>query len=371
MAVTFVPTQLSQATKTSPQLAFPSVGIAGSGTAMMAMACYLAGRGYPVEVLARDEYGDSSNGASSVKAEGAIKGQFDRTTLGIKPDTLLQNCSHLFIVAESSMYKEIAWSLSPWLKARHLVILYGGGIGASLEFENLLLANGVSGAQVVEIDPLFHCRKENSATIKVDAMRQWGQYSGTSPSSTFECESALKRLLPKLDSAQNFLSRGLSDYQSLLYPINYTFGADAEMGAALLELINASSEKEDTVLNHLEREFNMIAEAYSTSQMSTVVNIRRMYGAITSSIADAVSMAPLQPASWDHMIKNLTESVSTSYVPLHELARLAHLTTPAIDSVISMSAVMCGVDLLSQGRTLNRLGLEGLSQREIVKILNG
>jgi len=374
MTAAFAPVKSIQATRTSQRPGFPSIGLAGSGPALLTVACYLSGRGYPVQVL--DRTNNIPAPASSVKAEGAITGQYDQQTFSLQPEDVLSQCAHLIIVAPPSTYKELVWSISPWMRAKHTVLLYGGGIGASLEFEKRLLSNGVSGVKVAEMDPLFHAEKQNNATIKVHAMRQWGQFSSTSPASTFDCDSSVKRLFPKVEPAANLLSRGLCDYQSIAYPVLEAFGADAEISAALLDLINSafdSSEKNVGVFDHLESELNAIADAYSTTGISTTYNIRRMYGAIATTPEQAISMVPKygQAAPWQDMIRTLAEIVSTVYVPLHELSRLANLRTPAIDSVINMSAVMCGVDFLTHGRTLNRLGLQGLSQREIVRKLNG
>lgn len=377
MTVAFAPLQVSQQSKTcakSNAPVLPSIGIIGSGPHMQTMACYLSGRGYPVQVMDRPDGNEYiSTKTSSVTAEGAIKGQYDRQTYEIKPEGLLNDCFYLIVVAKPSSYKELVWSLSAWLKNKHTIMLYGGGIGACLEFEKYLHANGVSGVKVVEIDPLFHCQKQSSHAVKVHAMRQWGQFASTSPSKTFDCDSMVTKLLPKVEPASNFLSRGLCDFQAIVYPIEEAFGADAEMGAALAELVSASGAGGNSVFNAIESELNDIAEAYSTPKISTILNIRRMYGAIASTPAEAVAMVPKygQAAPWQDMIKTLGETISNVYVPLYELSRLANLRTPAIDSVINMSAVMCGVDFLTQGRTLSRMGLEGLSQREIVKRLNG
>lgn len=369
MTVDFAPVQLSQETKTSVKPGFPSVGIAGSGEQMLAMACYLSGRGYPVQVLDWQ----NKNGVSSVRAEGAICGQYDSQSLSLNADQLLSNCAHLIIVSPPSTYKELAWSLSPWMRAKHTVLLYGGGIGACLEFEKYLLVNGVAGVRVAEFDPIFHCQRQNHATIKVHAIRQWGQFASTNPGSTFDCDAVVKRLLPKMEAASNLLRRGLCEYQTIVYPVLEAFGADAEMGAALSELVNTVSGRSEDVYSHIESELNVIADAYSTERISTRQNIQRMYGAIASSPAEAVAMVPKygQAAPWQDMVKTLAETISTVYVPLYELSRLANLRTPAIDSVINMSAVMCGVDFLTHGRTLSKMGLQGLSHREIVRKLNG
>jgi hypothetical protein len=141
----------------------------------------------------------------------------------------------------------------------------------------------------------------------------------------------------------------------------------------LSELVNTVSGRSEDVYSHIESELNVIADAYSTERISTRQNIQRMYGAIASSPAEAVAMVPKygQAAPWQDMVKTLAETISTVYVPLYELSRLANLRTPAIDSVINMSAVMCGVDFLTHGRTLSKMGLQGLSHREIVRKLNG
>jgi hypothetical protein len=50
---------------------------------------------------------------------------------------------------------------------------------------------------------------------------------------------------------------------------------------------------------------------------------------------------------------------------VHYLAQLAGLRTPMVDSVISMATVVGGVDFLTTGRTLERLGWDHYGADEI------
>jgi opine dehydrogenase len=58
-------------------------------------------------------------------------------------------------------------------------------------------------------------------------------------------------------------------------------------------------------------------------------------------------------------------------VPLSDMAMLANIPVPTIDSVIQLAQVINGTDYRKNGRGIDVLGLRGLSLKEIKKIVSG
>ena len=61
----------------------------------------------------------------------------------------------------------------------------------------------------------------------------------------------------------------------------------------------------------------------------------------------------------------VTEDVPMSLVPLASLARMLGVKVPMIEMVITLASVMHGRDYWSEGRTVETMGLAGLSVKEI------
>ena len=52
-------------------------------------------------------------------------------------------------------------------------------------------------------------------------------------------------------------------------------------------------------------------------------------------------------------------------VPMREFGHLAGVETPAIDGIVTICSILNGRDYFAEGRTLARLGLEGLTVGEV------
>ena len=56
----------------------------------------------------------------------------------------------------------------------------------------------------------------------------------------------------------------------------------------------------------------------------------------------------------------MTDEVPNSLVPLEGSARVLGVPTPTTSAIVDLAAAMCRIDFRAHGRTLDRLGLDGL-----------
>jgi opine dehydrogenase len=61
----------------------------------------------------------------------------------------------------------------------------------------------------------------------------------------------------------------------------------------------------------------------------------------------------------------LLEDVPMSLVPMSSLGDLLDVPTPTIDSMIQLACVLNGTDYWKEGRTVDKLGLSGMSVEQI------
>ncbi len=65
----------------------------------------------------------------------------------------------------------------------------------------------------------------------------------------------------------------------------------------------------------------------------------------------------------------LFEDIPMGLVPLSCLGRAVGAATPTMDAVVELGSVLLGRDFRAEGRTLERLGLAGMSAEEIRRAL--
>ena len=189
----------------------------------------------------------------------------------------------------------------------------------------------------------------------------------------------LAPLFPEAVAAPNILHTGFTNANAMLHVANcvantvriesgdsYKFYAEGVTPAVakLYEAINA--------------ERVAVAAALGASVPSLADWFDRVYGVREASLVETCrrltynSDGPYQatgtPSSLDH--KFITEDVPTGLIPMSGLGAAGGVTTPAIDALVAIVRGMTGKDFAAEGRTLERLGLSGMSASEIGRVMN-
>jgi opine dehydrogenase len=97
------------------------------------------------------------------------------------------------------------------------------------------------------------------------------------------------------------------------------------------------------------------------------------YGCEGETVLDAMrTVAPYgtitAPTTLDHRF--LQEDVSSTLVPMTELARKAGCPTPMTDALIGFASTLSREDYRTSGRTLTSLGWDRLTHAQIREVLN-
>ena len=114
-----------------------------------------------------------------------------------------------------------------------------------------------------------------------------------------------------------------------------------------------------------------VAAALAASVPSLADWFDRVYGVREATVVETCqrltynSDGPYQatgtPKSLDH--KFITEDVPTGLIPMSALGAAVGVRTPAIDALVEIVRCMTGNDFAGEGRTLERLGLNGMDGR--------
>lgn len=60
-----------------------------------------------------------------------------------------------------------------------------------------------------------------------------------------------------------------------------------------------------------------------------------------------------------------------SLVPIASLGEMLNVPTPTMKNIIQLASIMHQIDYFKEGRTVDRLGLKGLSIKEIRQLVVG
>jgi len=98
------------------------------------------------------------------------------------------------------------------------------------------------------------------------------------------------------------------------------------------------------------------------------------YSAAGRTLLDAMRANPgyrgiQSPGTVDH--RYISEDVPCSLVPIASIGEMLGVPTPTIRSIIQLASVMHSVDYWKEGRTVERLGIKGMSVKDIQFLVVG
>jgi len=350
----------------------PAVGVVGTGNSARALACYLASRGHEVHLLVRHiERFPWLTESRSLTATGKIEGTFALGGVTDNAARFAAAVGTIFVATVTTAYREIAARLAPYLDGDHRLVLFSSKLCGSVEVEHLLRERGVRSVPVLETDALFACRIQEDHSIWVRGFKGWTLFSAPRHSMTREWAPLMHHFFPGLEAARNVIQRGLTDFGALAHPTTMMANMNrVDRKEPFLFYLDGFTEKTVAVLEEVEKEFRAVAHAYDAPLIAMKDLLDRYYGCDTTSLLTAMRTVPNYRLSWapntlDH--RYLKEDVSCTLVPMHELARKAHVELPVVSSIVQMACDLTGEDLVAQGRTLERLGWEHRSHAEIVR----
>lgn len=347
-----------------------NVAIVGFGNSAHALGSYLSLKGHRISYLTRKE----EESDREITAFGAFEARFSPEKVSNEWDQVVNSSDTIFIATVATAYRDIAARLAPSLRKEQAVVLFSSKLGGVLEFKEALKEFNAPDCDVIETDALFACRLQPGDRVWVRGVKKWNLYTGCCPESTRQTGARLTEFFPGLVPADNFIHRGLTDFGALTHSLNMIVNMNAiDRGEEYSFYYEGFTRTTIKLLEQMEAEFNAVASRYATSLIPAKELLNRYYGSSTRSLYDALTTVPnykysKAPTTLQH--RYLIEDVGCTLIPLRQLAELAGVKTPLIDSVICMAGILTDTDFEKEGRTLDKLGLGDKSYEEVWRIVN-
>jgi opine dehydrogenase len=126
------------------------------------------------------------------------------------------------------------------------------------------------------------------------------------------------------------------------------------------------------VLEAVDNEKIAIAKALKITPRPLNHLLREYYGAEGSSLFEVIRNTNAYKdvkAPSTMQMRYLTEDVPHGLVPIASIGDMIGVSAPTMKSVIKLASVVNGVDYWREGRTVEKLGLSGLSCEEMIRFV--
>jgi len=351
------------------------ITVVGAGHGGKAMAAYLAIRGWTVNLYnrtaARIEGIRRRGGIELEREDGSHQfGALSLVTSDVR--AALEGATMVLVVVPSSAHRDVALACAPHLRDGQVVLLNPGRTGGALEFRHTIRAAGCTARCVVAEAStfIFASRSNGPADAKIFRIKNAIPVAAMPAVDTPAALAVLNRAFPEFVPAENVLHTSLDNMGAIFHPALTILNAgriESTRGnyQFYVEGLTPSIAR---VLEALDRERVTVAAALGVRATSAREWLQAAYNATGSSLYEAMLNNPgyygiTAPANLEH--RYIFEDVPMSLVPIAELGHAFGVTTLAIDTMVRLASIIHGVNYRSRGRTLERLGLAGMTLDEV------
>ena len=348
------------------------IAVLGAGHGGLAMAGHLALMGYKVRLFNRSEerlWGVKTTGLIDVIGEIEGKGKISLATTSIKE--AIEDAELIMVVVQATGHKWIAEKIAPHLQDGQIIILHPGRTFGALEFRQVLTREGIT-ADVIIVEAqtfIYASRVYGPAQVKIFRIKN------TIPVATIRAHlipNVLKKLRPvysQFVAGDNVFKTSFENIGSVFHPAITILNAGwIEDDAEFQFYHEGATESVVKVLEAIDMERVSVAEALGIRAITAKEWLYLAYGATGNNLFESMRtnngyrgiMAPRTLK-----VRYLTEDVPTSLVPIASVGKKFGVETPVINSLIELASTLNRCNYWQQGRTVESLGIEDLSLKEL------
>jgi opine dehydrogenase len=353
------------------------ISVIGAGNGGQAIAGYCAMQGYHVCLYNKNiEHIKTIQQTRTITLCGQIQGtgKIDIVTADIK--IAVEYADIIMITTTANAHKDLAFQMALHLKQGQIIILNPGRTGGLLEFKTVLNKQGFNKTiYLAETQTLIYaCRIINEGFVNIIGIKTKVPLASENITYTQYIINQLSDLYTCFLPAKNVLHTGFENIGAIFHPCIILFNAATiERG----ESFYFYRDMTDGVANFIQKtdaERINLGKTYKVDLMSAGEWVSYAYSGIKGNTL--CEKMKNNPAYYDIVApssiysRQLLEDIPMGIVPCIELAKVAGIKMPLFQSILNICSELLGVDFLSEGRTLDKLGLEGMSVDEIVTLVN-
>jgi opine dehydrogenase len=287
----------------------------------------------------------------------------------------------IVVLCTGGLYQEAAATgLAPLLRDGQIILLIQGNTGGSLVVRRALDRAGVRAAvDIAEMDNYpYSSWRLAPDRIRPIVKKRWLQIATFPGNCSAAVFPRLAPLFPHAVAAPSIVSTGFTNANAMLHVANCVANAGKiDRGEGYKFYAEGVTSSVARLYQAINAERVAIAAALGTAVPNLEDWFERVYGVRGSGLdescrllttnADGPYQATGTPSSWQH--KYIAEDVPVGLMPMVALGKAAGVATPAIGAVITLAQILAGTDFADNARTLDRMGLAGMSAAQIRRTL--
>lgn len=370
------------------------IAVLGAGNGGLTFAGDLALAGHSVNLFELPKFKSSLDPiekAGGIEMFGFCRNGFAKLNL-VTTDmkSALKGVEVIFVVTPAFAHIQFAEAMAPFLNEGQIVILHPGYGFGTIEFGNTLSKNGVDLRKISlgTISILIYAtRKYLGNKVFCRATKAKIPFTAFPAKNTKKMIDILNQITPEEDGKRGILIPTDNELKTTLENINLYLhppmmilkAVDVELGESpYTRAENSPAVK--LLAKAMNQEGMSITKAFGLEPWTQdYLRLELMYPSWLKQATDTDRPDWANPdnmpaeytpkANLLHM-RYMVEDLPYGLVPIAELGKLVKLPMTAIDSVINIGSIITEIDFWKTGRTLAKLGLDGMSKDDLLRYVN-
>jgi opine dehydrogenase len=351
------------------------ISIIGAGNGGQAMAGHFSMLGHEVTIYNRNIERISGLIKNSeiylceaINGSGKLKKITNRIAEAIKDAELIM------IATTANAHRDLAEKMAGFLEDEQIIVLNPGRTLGALEFANIVRKITSKRVYIAEAQSLIYaCRLENPGHVRIVGVKKKVLFSAYPSKDTDYVLDILNGIYPCFVKADNILKTGLENIGAILHPTVILVNAAAIERGSLFYFYNDITSTIADFIGKVDSERIAIGTGFGLDLLSVSDWVSFAYENIKGhNLCDKMKNNPayykiLAPNNLNSRL--LLEDIPTGILPLVELAKLAHVKTPLMESILNITEALLGMNFHTNGRTLANLGLSDVNMNQFMSNL--
>lgn len=353
--------------------------VVGAGHGGLAMAGHLGLMGYPVRLYNRtDENLHAVRWHGGVKVTGEIEGFGAVQTATSLMGEAISGADVIMVVVPATAHRFVAEEMAPCLKDGQIVVLNPGRTGGVLEFQQVLRTKRCSSSPLLGETStfLYASRAVSRSEARIFRIKNSVRFASLPAYWIPEILKVLNQAFPQFAPGDNVLSTGMENIGAIFHPALTLLNAGyiEATGGDFDYYIDGITASVARVLERLDSERVAVAASLGVHTVSAREWLYLTYDSAGRNLHEAIQNTGSYRgirAPQNIMHRYVTEDVPMSLVPLASIGKMLGVPVPTMEIVINVANMMHGKDYWKEGRTVQHMGLEGLSVKDIRQYVVG
>jgi opine dehydrogenase len=355
--------------------------VIGAGHGGRAMAAHLALMGIRVTLYNRTyDHIAALNARGGIDLESAEGGPHGFARLALVTSDIaeaLKNAQMVMVVVPSSAHVDVAKNAAPHLQDGQIVVLHPGRTCGALEFAKVLRDEGCrADITLAEAETFIYAsRSDGPAQSRIFRIKEAVPLAALPAVRTKRVLESIKPAYPQFIDGGNVLNTGLNNMGAIFHPALTLLNAgwiEATHGDYQF-YIDGVTPSVARVLEVLDRERVTVASSLGLRARTGLEWLQMAYNTIGEDLHEAIHNQPgyfgiKAPSTLNH--RYIFEDVPMSLVPIASLGQRYGVSVRAMNSIIQLACIVHRTDYFRRGRTVEKLGIEGLSVSELTRYVN-